>query len=315
MKSMGRRDLLKTLATISCASTVATAANGRTQTPLASCGGNVLNVIIHGAFAITPDDQNITLVMAKVPGHYYAAGSFGLERQLPSDEAGPLSYTLTVPGWKPVAPAVSGKTDIVVHNKSSFHPDRDPFGSITIPATNNIFRVSAAKRGARRIFEGPTGVASEPDFIPEVYVFQYTYSGGVPSLGDLWQADSSSAGARNLHIWAAPPFLAGHDHAQGALDAFNNLFQPRMDLKLSHEHFDAPVTNIQCCGVTPQEVWSIPEARLRTLQPEHESPSSGLGSPGGPWSNSFMGHVGKSKSVAPMFTGTVFTCIHIWVVS
>ena len=147
MKSIGRRDLLKTLATISCASTVANAAIGRKPSPPVSCGGNVLNVIIHGAFAITADDQNITLVMAKVPGHFYAAGSFGLERQLVSDEAGPLSYTLTVPGWKPVAPVVSGKTDIVVHNKSSFHPDRDPFCAITIPATNAIFRVSAAKQG------------------------------------------------------------------------------------------------------------------------------------------------------------------------
>jgi hypothetical protein len=317
MKSIGRRDLLKTLATISCASTVATVARGRTQNPTVSCSGNVLNVIIHGAFAITADDQNITLVMAKVPGHFYAAGTFGLERPLVSDEAGPLSYTLTVPGWKPVAPVVSDKTDIVVRNKSSFHIDRDPFCNIIMPATNELFRVSVASKGKRRIFDGPTGLASEPDLIPEVYVFQYTYSGGVPSLGDFWQADSAAGGTRNLHIWAAPPFVGGHAHAQGALDAFNDLFEPRMDLKLSHDHFDPPVTNIQCCGVTPQEVWSIPEARLHTLQPESESPSSSLGSlfqkSGGLMSNSFMGNVGKSKSVAPMFSGTVRTCVEIWV--
>ena len=148
-------------------------------------------------------------------------------------------------------------------------------------------------------------------------MFQYAYSGGAPSLGDFWQADSAAGGTRNLHIWAAAPFIAGHAHAQGALDAFNDLFEPRMDLKLSHDHFDPPVTNIQCCGVTPQEVWSIPEARLHSAQPESEAPSSMLNGPFGKSlglsGNSFMGHAGKSKSVAPMFAGDVRTCVEIWV--
>jgi hypothetical protein len=311
MKSIGRRDLLKTLATISCASTVANAAIGRKSSLPVSCGDYVLNVIIHGAFAITADDQNITLVMPKVPGHFYAAGSFGLERQLVSDDTGSLSYTLTVPGWKPVAPDVSGKTDVVVRNKSSFHPDRDTFANITMPATNQVFRVSVASKGKRHIFEGSTSFVSEPDLIPEVYVFQYTYSGGAPALDSLWQAGDSAGGTQNLHLWAAPPFIGGHNHAQGALDAFNELFEPRMDLKLSNDHFDAPVTNIQCCGVKPQEVWSIPEARLRAAHGESEAPSSPLNSPFG---SSFMGHVGKPKSVA-MFVGDVRTCVHIWVLS
>src|ERR1700682_1664622 len=130
MKSLGRRDLLKSLATLSCASALPAKALTRAlksaNAPF-QCSGNVLNVIIHGAFAITADDQNITLVMPKVAGHNYAAGSFGLEKPLLPDGRAPLSYTLAVPGWKPVAPEVSGNTDIVVHKKASFRSETEPF--------------------------------------------------------------------------------------------------------------------------------------------------------------------------------------------
>jgi hypothetical protein len=321
MKSLGRRELLKTLATISCASTVTTQAHGRAMKSVnapPACNGNVLNVIIHGMFAITADDQNITLVMPKVAGHYYAAGTFGLERPLMSNAPAPLHYTLTVPGWKPVAPAISDKTDIVVHRKDSFHFDSDPFCYITMPATNEIFRVSVSGKGKRHIFEQSTSVASEPDLIPLVYVFQYTYSGGMPSMGALWQADSAGDGAGNLHLWAAPPFLGDHAHAQGAMEAFNDLFDPKLDLKLTQDDFGAPVTNIQCCGVSPQEVWSIPEARLHTVQRESESRSSMFASPfrkSEGLSSMFIGHVGKSAAVAPMFGGHVRTCWTIWILS
>src|SRR2546429_3706335 len=77
MKSLGRRELLKTLATISGAAAVTTTASGRALKLVnepAQCRANVLNVILHGMFAITADDQNITLVMPRVAGHYYSAG-------------------------------------------------------------------------------------------------------------------------------------------------------------------------------------------------------------------------------------------------
>src|SRR5437764_5564653 len=109
MKRVGRRELLKTLATISGAAVVTKTARGRTLKPAnapARCSGNTLNVILHGMFAVTADDQNITLVMPKVAGHYYAAGDFGMERALRLDGAGPLSYNLSVPGWKPSAPEI-----------------------------------------------------------------------------------------------------------------------------------------------------------------------------------------------------------------
>ena len=51
-----------------------------------------------------------------------------------------------------------------------------------------------------------------------VYVFQYTYAGGLPSLGNLWTADPDGGGAHNLHLWAAPPFFADHAHTQEGLD-------------------------------------------------------------------------------------------------
>jgi len=222
MKNLGRRELLKTLATISGAAAVTTTASGRALKLVnepAQCRANVLNVILHGMFAITADDQNITLVMPRVAGHYYAAGGFGLERPLRLNGAGPLSYTLSVPGWKPSRPVVSDRTDIVVHDKGGFHFDTEAFCNITLPATSEIFRPTIAKRGKRRIFAGSAGVASEPDAIPMVYVFQYTYAGGLPSLGDLWSADPAGVGAHNLHLWAAPPFFADHDHTQEGLDA------------------------------------------------------------------------------------------------
>src|SRR5436309_2247848 len=108
-------------------------------------------------------------------------------------------YTLSVPGWKPSRPAVSDRTDIVVHDKGSFRFDTEPFCNITVPATSKIFRPSVANRGKRHIFAGAPGVASEPDTIPMVYVFQYTYAGGLPSLGNLWTADPDGGGAHNLH--------------------------------------------------------------------------------------------------------------------
>src|SRR5690349_5094029 len=88
MKRVGRRELLKTLATISGSAVVAKTARGRTLKPanaLARCSGNTLNVILHGMFAVTADERNITLVMPKVAGHYYAAGDFGMERALRLD--------------------------------------------------------------------------------------------------------------------------------------------------------------------------------------------------------------------------------------
>ena len=311
MKSLGRRDLLKSLATISGAAAVTTTARARTLKPAnapAQCSANVLNVILHGMFAITADDQNITLVMPRVPGHYYAAGSFGLERQLRSNGSEALSFALSVPGWKPTQPAVSDRTDVVVHNRRSFHFDKEAFAAITMPATSDVFRVSVRNRGKRRMFEGPTGVASEPDAIPLVYVFQYTYTDDLPSLGDVWSAESAG-GARNLHLWAAPPFVADHAHGQEALDAFNNLFDPALGLKLTHEQFEPPVTSIQCCGVTSPEVWSIPEARLQATHRQSEAPSSVAMSP---FRSNFLGSVARTKA-APMFVSTARDCFHIWV--
>jgi len=312
MKSLGRRELLKTLATISGAAAVTNTARGRTLKPAyepARCSGNTLNVILHGMFAITADDQNITLVMPRVAGHYYAAGDFGVERPLRLNEDGPLSYTLSVPGWKPSRPVVSDRTDIVVHDKGGFNFDKEAFCSITMPATNDVFRPSVANRGKRRIFAGSAGVASEPDAIPLVYVFQYTYAGGLPSLGDLWSADPAGGGAHNLHLWAAPPFFADHAHTQEGLDAFNNLFDPNLDLKFADEQFDPPVTNIQCCGVTYPEILSMPEARLQGTQRQSAALSPVSRSP---FRSNFLGS-GVRTQVAPMFVGHVRVCFNIWV--
>ncbi len=312
MKRVGRRDLLKTLATISGAAIVTQTARGRTLKPAnapARCSGNVLNVVIHGMFAVTADDQNITLVMPKVAGHYYAAGDFGMENALRLNGAGPLSYNLSVPGWKPSRPVISDRTDIVVHNRDRFHFDKDAFASITMPATSDVFRVSVTNRGKRRIFAGPAGVASEPDAIPVVYVFQYTYAGGVPSLGGLWSADSASEGPHNLHLWAAPPFFADHAHGQEALDAFNGLFDPNLGLKLTHEQFDPPVTNIQCCGVSYAEVLSMPEARLQANQRQPAALSAASTSP---FRSNFLGGVAKTRT-APMFVSHVRDCWTVYV--
>jgi len=311
VKSLNRRDLLKTLATISGAATVTTAYGRtlKTANPPAQCSGNVLNVIIHGMFGITADDQNITLVMPRVAGHYYAAGDFGVERPLRSNGAGPLSYTLRVPGWKPSMPVVSDSTDIVVHDRGSFRFDTEAFCNITIPATSEVFRVSVTKRGRRRIFAGPGGVASEPDVIPMVYVFQYTYAGGLPSLGDVWSADSAGGGAHNLHLWAAPPFMADHVHTQEGLDAFNNLFDPSLGLQLTDEQFDPPTTNIRCCGLTYPEVWSIPEARLHATERQSAALSPGSASP---FRSNFLGRAARTQA-APMFVSNVRTCFTIWV--
>lgn len=311
MKSLGRRDLLKSLATISGAAALTTSARGRTLKPAnapAQCRGNVLNVVIHGTFAITADDQSITLVAPRVEGHYYAAGSFGLERPLRSNGVEPLSYALRVPGWKPARPVVSDSTDIVVHDRGRFHFDTAAFCNITMPSTSEVFRVSVMNRGKRRIFAGPAGVASEPDAIPMVYVFQYTYAGGLPSLGDLWTADSGG-GAHNLHVWAAPPFLADHAHTQDALEAFNNLFNPNLGLKPTDEQFDPPVTNIQCCGVTYPEVWSIPEARLHATERQSAALSPLSTSP---FRSNFLGSVARTQT-SPMFVSHVRTCFNIWV--
>lgn len=311
MKSLGRRDLLKSLATISGAAAVTTTARGRTLKPLnapAQCSGNMLNVILHGMFAITADDEKMTLVVPRVAGHYYAAGAFGLERPLRSSTGEPLACALSVPGWKPAPPPVSDRTDVVVHDRAKFQFDKEAFATITMPATNEIFRVSTRNRGKRRIFMGPAGVASEPDTIPEVYVFQYTFEDRLPSLGDLWSADPT-AGAHNLHIWAAPPFLADHRHTQEALDAFNSLFDPNLDLKLTHEQFDPPVTNIQCCGVTYPEVLSIPEARM---QASERQSATALPLSNSPFRSSFFGR-GARTGTAPMFLGTARDCFSIWV--
>lgn len=311
MKSLGRRELLKTLATISGAAAVTTTARARTLKPAnapARCSGNVLNVILHGMYAITADDQNITLVMPRVAGHYYAAGGFGVERPLRLNGAEPLSYTLSVPGWKPAMPVVSDSTDIVVHDRGSFHFDTEPFASITMPATSEVFRVSVTKKGNRRIFAGPAGVASEPDAIPVVYVFQYSYAGGVPSLGDVWSADSAG-GAHNLHLWAAPPFFADHAHSQEALDAFNKLFDPNLGLILTHEQFEPPVTNIQCCGVTYAEVLSMPEARMQVNQRQSAALSA---APMSPFRSNFLGS-GARTQTASMFIGHVRDCFTLWV--
>jgi len=260
-------------------------------------------------FAITADDQNITLVMPRVAGHYYAAGDFGVERPLRLNEDGPLSYTLSVPGWKPSRPVVSDRTDIVVHDKGGFNFDKEAFCSITMPATSDVFRPSVANRGKRRIFAGSAGVASEPDAIPLVYVFQYTYAGGLPSLGNLWSADPAGGGAHNLHLWAAPPFFADHAHTQEGLDAFNNLFDPNLGLKFADEQFDPPVTNIQCCGVTYPEILSMPEARLQGTQRQSAALSPVSRSP---FRSNFLGS-GVRTQVAPMFVGHVRVCFNIWV--
>jgi hypothetical protein len=313
MKSLGRRELLKTLATISGAAAVTNTARGRTLKPAyepARCSGNTLNVILHGMFAITADDQNITLVMPRVAGHYYAAGSFGVERPLRLNGAEPLSYTLSVPGWKPSRPVVSDRTDIVVHDKGGFHFDTEAFCNITMPATSGVFRPSVANRGKRRIFAGSAGVASEPDAIPLVYVFQYTYAGGLPSLGDFWSADPAGGGAHNLHLWAAPPFFADHAHTQEGLEAFNNLFDPNLGLRFTDEQFDSPVTNIQSCGVTYPEILSMPEARLQATQRQPAALSQVSMSP---FRSNFLGSRSRTQ-VAPMFTGHVRTCFNIWVV-
>jgi hypothetical protein len=227
-----------------------------------------------------------------------------MERPLRLNGAGPLSYNLTVPGWKPSSPVISEQTDIVVHGRDRFHFDTEAFASITMPATSAVFRASVTKRGKRRIFAGPAGVASEPDTIPVVYVFQYTYEGGLPSLGDVWSMDSDDGGVHNLHLWAAPPFLADHAHGQEALDAFNNLFNPNLGLKLTHEQFEPPVTNIQCCGVTYAEVLSMPEARLQAngRQPAAISPESMS-----PFRSNFLGSVAKART-APMFVSHVRDC-------
>jgi len=312
MKSLGRRDLLRTLATISSAAIVTKTARGRTLKPVnapARCSSNTLSVILHGMFAVTTNDQNITLVMPRVAGHYYAAGDFGMERALRSNGAGPLSYELRVPGWKPSMPEIADRTDIVVHDKGRFHFDEEAFASITMPSTNAVFRASVTHRGKRRIFEGPAGVASEPDAIPVVYVFQYTYDGGVPSLGDVWSMDPADSGAHNLHLWAAPPFLVDHAHGQEALDAFNNLFSPTLDLKLTHEQFEPPVTNIQCCGVSYAEVLSMPEARLQANQPQHVTVSASSISP---FRSNFLGGVARTRT-APMFVSHPRDCWTIFV--
>src|SRR5712691_4450929 len=139
MKSLGRRELLNTLGMIWCAAAVTATAHGRTlktANPPAQCSGNVLNVILHGMFAITADDQNITLVMPRVAGHYYAAGAFGIEKPLRSNCTDPLAYKLSVPGWKPARPVVSDSTDIVIHDRSNFHFDAEAFCSIAMPATS-----------------------------------------------------------------------------------------------------------------------------------------------------------------------------------
>ena len=141
-----------------------------------------------------------------------------------------------------------------------------------------------------------------------VYVFQYTYEGGVPSLGDLWCADSAR-GAHNLHLWAAPPFFADHAHGQEALDAFNSLFDPNLGLKLTHEQFEPPVTNIRCCGVTYPEVWSIPEARLQANQRQTAALSPVSMSP---FRSNFLGS-GARIQAAPMFVSHVRDCWIIWV--
>ena len=311
MKRVGRRELLKTLATISGSAVVAKTARGRTLKPanaLARCSGNTLNVILHGMFAVTADERNITLVMPKVAGHYYAAGDFGMERALRLDGAGPLSYNLSVPGWKPSAPEISDRTDIVVHEKGSFHYDQKAFASITMPATSAVFRASVSNRGKRRIFAGPAGVASEPDAIPVVYIFQYTYEGGLPSLGDVWSMDPSG-GSHNLHLWAAPPFFADHAHVADALDAFNNLFHPNLGLKLTHEQFEPPVPNIQCCGVSYAEVLSMPEARLQANQRQPAALSAAAGSP---FRSNFLGGVARTQT-APMCAGTALDCWTIYV--
>ena len=312
MKSLGRRELLKTLATISGAAAVTTTGRGRTLKPADEpprCSGNTLNVILHGMFAITADDQNITLVMPRVAGHYYAAGSFGVERPLRLNGAEPLSYTLSVPGWKPSKPVVSDRTDIVVHDRAGLRLDTEPFCNITMPATSKVFRPTVANRGKRRIFAGTAGVASEPDTIPMVYVFQYTYAGGLPSLGSLWSADPVGSGAHNLHLWAAPPFFADHAHTQEGLEAFNNLFDPNLGLKFTDEQFEPPVTNIQCCGVTYPEILSMPEARLQATQRQSAALSPVSMSP---FRSNFLGSVARTQA-APMFVSHVRTCFNIWV--
>jgi len=311
MKSLGRRDLLRTLATISGAAVITKTARGRTLKPAngpGRCSGNTLNVILHGMFAITVDDQNITLVMPKVEGHYYAAGDFGMERALRLSGAGPFAYELSVPGWKPSSPEISDRTDIVVREKGSFHFDKEAFASITLPATSAIFRATVTNRGKRRIFAGPSGVASEPDAIPLVYVLQYTYEGGLPSLGDVWSM-YPAGGSHNLHLWAAPPFLVDHAHGQEALDAFNNLFSPTLDLKLTHEQFEPPVTNIQCCGVSYAEVLSMPEARLQANQ---RQPAAVSASSMSPFRSNFLGGVARTRT-APMFVSHPRDCWTIFV--
>jgi hypothetical protein len=314
MKSLGRRDLLKSLATISGAAAVTNTVRGRslkTENLPPQCSSNVLNVILHGLSAITADDRNITLVMPRVAGHYYAAGSFGAERPLRGNDAGPLSLALNVPGWKPSMPVVSDDTDIVVHDPGSFHFDTEPFCNITMPLTSAVFRVSVVKRGKRRIFAGPAGVASEPDAIPMVYVFQYTYAGGLPSLDGVWSADTAEGGTHNLHLWAAPPFTADHVHTQEGLDAFNNLFRPNLGLKLTDEQFDPPVTNIQCCGVTYPEIWSIPEARMHAAG--RQSAALSTRSPS-PFRSNFLGGPARTHT-APMFVSQVRTCFTMWVMN
>ena len=110
-----------------------------------------------------------------------------------------------------------------------------------------------------------------------------------------------------LVLWLT--VVSGWAGAQEALDAFNSLFDPNLGLKLTHEQFEPPVTNIRCCGVTYPEVWSIPEARLQANQRQTAALSPVSMSP---FRSNFLGS-GARIQAAPMFVSHVRDCWIIWV--
>ena len=271
MKKLNRRDVLKSLAALSAASTLGPLA----AQAASSCAGVFphVNIVLHGMQALVFDQTNkkLNILVPNVPGHSFAAGNFGHEQPLePNTLANPyLLNNVTAGSFGGPAPNSSDHVVISWSKSISGYGDA-PYCVFQLPWPDCFIKLREYQPGVPFFLPGSTVTDHSLDkvtSVPMIYVLTYTHvSNNNVALAGV-KIDFDTTGVAHAHIVSEPAFendVTTSMHPNKAFSMLNTLFDPPLDLRINSK-ISKPLPPPQSSEpvVANLELYSTSELRLK----------------------------------------------------